>query len=389
MQNPAAPPVLAVADGVRLRPVTDGDVDAVAAAAAEPRFARWTTVPVPYAREDAAAWVRAAAAGWDDGSALTWAVEVDGRYAGAVDLQVAGDGGVSVGYALAASARGRGVMTAGLRTLLPWAAAHGAAVVRWQAHVGNWASRRAAWAAGVRVEGTVRRQSAQRGVLHDCWVGTWVPGDPVTPVTPWLDVPRVALPDVGAELRPWRDDDAARVVGACTDPLTRRWLPHLPSPYTEEEALGFVGAMRTDAADGHAVGWCLADGPAPGEDVGRALASVTVFGLGQGARPAEVGYWAHPDARGRGVVTAGVRAAVRHALLPEDVGGLGLPAVLLRVERGNAASAAVAHRAGGRPAGHDVAPGPAAADGSTGPLHELERFLVRAEDVVADEPSRA
>lgn len=369
---PGVPPELSAGRGVRLRGYRDDDVEAVRAMASEEVFARWTTVPVPYGRADAERFVRELVpAGWASGAELTWALDVDGEHAGNVALRRTGTAGVlSVGYGLDARHRGRGAVSAALRVLLPWAAEHGALAVRWSAHVGNWPSRRAAWAAGVRVEGTVRRAEGQRGELRDCWVGTWVAGDPTSPATPWLDVPRVDLGDV--VLRPWRDDDARRVVEACTDPLTRRWLPRLPERYGLQDARDFVEGMRRDAAEGHAVAWCAADAR-----TGRGLASVTLFGLGQGGRPAEVGYWAHPDARGRGVVTTAVRAAARHALLPAEVGGLGLPAVLVRAEPGNAASRAVALRAGFVPAGWDLAGGGEPDD----PPTPLDRFVLRAQDL--------
>ena len=61
---------------------------------------------------------------------------------------------------------------------------------------------------------------------------------------------------------------------------------------------------------------------------------------------AEIGYWAHPDARGRGVMTEAARMAVRHAVIPVADGGLGLSRVTLRAATGNTASRAVAEGAG-------------------------------------------
>ena len=370
---PDRAPELRAAAGVLLRGYREDDADAVAATAVDETFARWTTVPVPYRRADAERFVtEVVPAGWASGEVLTWALDVDGRHAGNVALRRTTTPGVwSVGFGLDADHRGRGALSAALRALLPWAAGRGVAAVRWSGYVGNWASRRVAWATGFRVEGTVRRAEVQRGELRDCWVGTWVAGEPTTPAEPWLDVPRVELDDV--VLRPWAAGDVPRVVEACTDPLTRRWLATLPDPYGPEQAAAFVEDMRLGAAEGRAVGWCLADARS-----GDALASVTLFGLGAGMRPAEIGYWAHPDARGRGAVTTGVRAAARHALLPQEVGGLGLPAVLVRAEPGNGPSRAVAERAGFAPAGWDVAPG-----GDEGESRRFDRFVLVADDLPA------
>jgi hypothetical protein len=52
-------------------------------------------------------------------------------------------------------------------------------------------------------------------------------------------------------------------------------------------------------------------------------------------------------------MTAAVRLVSRHALLPEDVGGLGADRVLLRAADGNTASCRVAERAGFRRSGTD------------------------------------
>ena len=54
--------------------------------------------------------------------------------------------------------------------------------------------------------------------------------------------------------------------------------------------------------------WCVADA-----DDGRCLGSIGLEGLGSYAPRGEIGYWAHPDARGRGLITAGGAAGHRHA----------------------------------------------------------------------------
>jgi RimJ/RimL family protein N-acetyltransferase len=99
-----------------------------------------------------------------------------------------------------------------------------------------------------------------------------------------------------------------------------------------------------------------------------------------GALPpaAEVGYWVHPDARGRGVATAALRVAVRHALLPAEEGGLGLRAVRLQAAADNPASRRVAEKAGLR-AGGRLREVERRHDGST-----VDRVLF---DVVAEELS--
>jgi RimJ/RimL family protein N-acetyltransferase len=41
-------------------------------------------------------------------------------------------------------------------------------------------------------------------------------------------------------LRDWREDDALAVYEACQDPEVQRWIPTIPRPYTEADALAFV-----------------------------------------------------------------------------------------------------------------------------------------------------
>lgn len=118
-----------------------------------------------------------------------------------------------------------------------------------------------------------------------------------------------ALPGNGVLLRPFRLADADDVAAACADPLTQRFLPQLPRPYTRDVALWWVneGAPAAFAASGAA--FAVAD-PATGRLLGGA-------GLGRhraddpGA--AEIGYWVAPWARGRGVATAAARALAAHA----------------------------------------------------------------------------
>ena len=57
--------------------------------------------------------------------------------------------------------------------------------VLWKAHVGNWPSRRVAWRAGFRVEGSLRLEGLQGGVRRDSWIGTLLRDDPREPAEPW------------------------------------------------------------------------------------------------------------------------------------------------------------------------------------------------------------
>jgi RimJ/RimL family protein N-acetyltransferase len=315
--------------------------------------------------------------GWQNPSGSKgFAIEAldDGRprFAGTIDFRPDLAGAAEVGFGLAPWARGRGVMTRTLRLGLVWAfEALGLEVVHWRANVGNWASRRVAWACGFRFEGTVRSLLAQRGERYDGWVATLLRGDAMTPRTPWLMAPVIVGEQV--VLRPWRDEDIARIVEQSQDPAAQRWLPDLPSPYGVEQAVAWLLQRRTGMADGRAVSWCVAD---PADD--RTVGGVDLFGLDRPGNEAELGYLLHPAERGGGRMTEAVRLAVRHAVVPDQEGGLGLARVALRAATRNAASRAVAERVGFREFGvqREVDPQP---DGS---VDDLACYDLLAREVV-------
>ena len=95
--------------------------------------------------------------------------------------------------------------------------------------------------------------------------------------------------------------------------------------------------------------WCVAD---PDGDL--CLGSVAVMDLHDGlGTVGEVGYWAHPDARGRGVMSEAVRLAVRHAFVPREDGGLGRQRLRLNAAHGNSASVHIALANGFSQVGRD------------------------------------
>ena len=330
-----------------LRPHEAADVDAVVELCRDPEMADRTRVPVPYTRAHGEQFVRDRRDRWAAGSELTFAIDAECadeggrlRYAGNIALRPEVGGAVEVGFALSPWARGRGIMADSLRTALGWAFEElGTQVVHWRAHADNWPSRRVAWACGFRVEGMVRGLLEARGVRHDGWIGSLVRGEEMAPAHPWLEAPVITGGRV--TLRPWREDDAPRVVEACSDPVSQRWLPNLPSPYTLADAQWYIRSREEEHALGTAVYWCVADA-----DDDRCLASIGLMGLGGPSSRNEMGYWAHPDARGRGVMTEAARLALRHAVVPVPDGGLGLDRVTLRAATGNEASNLVAQRAG-------------------------------------------
>ncbi|MFF9173633.1 GNAT family N-acetyltransferase [Streptomyces sp. NPDC014793] len=145
------------------------------------------------------------------------------------------------------------------------------------------------------------------------------------PVT--LTTDRLLLRTVGP-------DDTEAVYRAAQDPVTQRWISQFPSPYLREHAEAFTGQMVPDgwARDSmYTFGLFL-----PGEEL-TGMLGITMRALGVG----EVGFWAVREHRGRGYVTEATLAAARWAFT-----NLSVDRLEWRAEVGNAASRAVAERAG-------------------------------------------
>jgi ribosomal-protein-alanine N-acetyltransferase len=330
-------------DGVvRLRAHRDDDIDAMVEMCRDPEMARWTSVPQPYDREHAKRFARELVPhGWETGEWRGWAIEATddtgrSRFAGNLDIR---GGAVSdIGYALHPWARGRGVVTRAIRLGTRWAFDHGGVeIVHWRAHVGNVASRRTAWACGFTFHGRVPKLLYERGRAIDAWIASLQPNDSGEPRTRWL-VP-VELRGERVVLRPFRDDDVPRIVEACTDPRSRHWLADLPNPYAAADARQWLLWRVENQSLGEGVTWCVAD-----PDSDEMLANVSVFGLKGAAEPlsGEIGYWAHPKARGRGVMTEAVGLAARHAFAAVSDGGLGVRRLQIAASVDNTASRHVA-----------------------------------------------
>ncbi len=150
------------------------DLDAVVAGLADPESARWLDVPVPYGPEAARAFLAETPRLWADGVAARLAVEVDGRAAGLVVLLPSSHDPAcaEVGWWTVPSARGRGVATRAVRTLLPWAARLGHVRLTAGVAPGNATSLRVAERAGFAPEGVARlgRRGLRCGARADLQV---------------------------------------------------------------------------------------------------------------------------------------------------------------------------------------------------------------------------
>lgn len=344
-------PVPTLTDGVvTLRAHSEDDVDRILEQCQDPASLTWTNIPVGYTRDDAKRYVRQLMpGGWETDQEWGFAVEVAGRYAGTVTLRNEGEGRAEIAYVAHPAVRGTGSVDRALRLLLDWGFGPASAggrdlrTVIWRAFVGNWASRRAAWRLGFSCEGPVRGSMVYRDDLVDGWIGSLLAEDDRRPRTPWIEVPRIEGVDV--VLRAHAEHDIERAREACSDERTAYWLGSLPDPYTREVAEAYVRLRPEEMATGTALHWAVAD---PASD--ELLGSVSIMDLTSPSGP-EVGYWAHPDARGRGVMTAAVRLAVRHAFIDEVDGGLGLEKLRLVCAVDNTASRRVAEQNGFREGG--------------------------------------
>jgi RimJ/RimL family protein N-acetyltransferase len=344
---PHSVPILIDAEaGVTLRAAARRDLPAMVEQCRDPAMIRWTTVPDPsdgYQLRDAEEFLALTAVGWASGERLGWTIEAqrgsERGFCGSIDLRLEGDGVAEVGFGLHPGARGRSIMTAALQLVCTYGFdVAGLQVIRWQAVVGNWASRRVAAKVGFIFDGTVRRLLVHRGELLDGWIATLTRDDPRVP-RPWLDP--VEIRGRGVRLRGFRDSNVGRIVEACSDARTSYWLVSMPHPYRADNALAYLEATAEMAARGTGLAWCIAD---PKDD--RCLGSISLDGLGGYSQRGEIGYWAHPDARGRGVVGEAVRLVTGHA----KESGLAA-SLLIRCASSNTASRRVAEGAGYREIG--------------------------------------
>ena len=150
-----------------------------------------------------------------------------------------------------------------------------------------------------------------------------------------MQVPR--LTDGAVTLRAHSEDDVDRIVEQCVDPVSVEWTL-VPVLYTRDDAKQFVrhampGGWETDQEWGFAV-----------EHDGRFAGTVSLRNRGDGR--AEVAYGAHPEARGRGVISRALRLLLEWGFSPGEQGGRDLETVVWLANRGNWASRRLAWSVG-------------------------------------------
>ena len=180
------PPDPSLQDGVvLLRPWTDRDISAIAAACDEEEMARWLDqIPQPYTEKDAREYVVSTRRGWREGTAASFAiVDVESSQpVGSVSIHwldreqhVA-----EVGYWVARKARRRGVASRAVRLVARWVLEE-CAIERLQlrADVLNKASEKVAEKAGFKREGVLRssRFSVRQGRRVDFAIYSLLPAE--------------------------------------------------------------------------------------------------------------------------------------------------------------------------------------------------------------------
>ena len=163
-----------------LRPLRDSDTPALLEACQDPDVPRWTSVPSPYRRADAEAFIAQQDLQRATGQGVTFAIADpdDDGLLGTIGVHPRGEGRAEVGYWLAPWARGRGAMTSAVRLAAAWAfEALAVARVELMAHPENAASQRVAERAGFTREGVLRSYRERKGVREDYVVFSLVRGD--------------------------------------------------------------------------------------------------------------------------------------------------------------------------------------------------------------------
>ncbi|WP_280234829.1 GNAT family N-acetyltransferase [Nocardia cyriacigeorgica] len=166
------------------------DIDTIVARCQEPSIGEWVTIPLPYGRADAEAFLtEISEPGWADRSP-TWAIRPadDGPVLGMIGLGARDETAAEIGFWLGSDFRGRGIMSRAVRLVCDFGFdPDGLALIRigWRAFVGNYASAAVVRRNGFHYEGTDRLGGLQRGVRRDSWLGARLVTDRPGPVPDW------------------------------------------------------------------------------------------------------------------------------------------------------------------------------------------------------------
>ncbi len=154
---------------------------------------------------------------------------------------------------------------------------------------------------------------------------------------PYPAPPTIVLPHpwiIGEQrLRLPEPKDVAAITSACQTLDVQRFT-RMPAPYTTADAEAFLAMATEGLADASGIHLVITDPP------GEALYGACGLELDWRDRTAEVGYWLHPNARGRGIAGRAAAELCRFAF------GLGIGRIGLQTAASNEGSAAIARRLG-------------------------------------------
>ncbi|MEA2150118.1 MAG: hypothetical protein QOD69_1948 [Solirubrobacteraceae bacterium] len=156
---------------------------------------------------------------------------------------------------------------------------------------------------------------------------------------PAVQLPDPPLTDGVVALRAYTGADIPALVEICQDPEIARWTL-VPSPYAEADAHAWLQRV----AEGQASGARATFAVAGAADHRVLLGSASIQAIDWDLRAADLGYMLAAPARGRGLATRAVELLAGWAF-----GTLGLERLELRTMPENAASVALAARAGFEP----------------------------------------
>ncbi|MDP3999819.1 MAG: GNAT family N-acetyltransferase [bacterium] len=152
---------------------------------------------------------------------------------------------------------------------------------------------------------------------------------------PRLKYPESPLTDGVVNLRPRKTSDIPRIVEACSDPDTAHYTT-VPSPYTEADAQEWLDCQAERMAKGESLEFAIAE-----PESGLLVGSVGFVKFHWPDRRGEVGYWQHPDSRGKGYTTRALALLCRHGFET-----LGLERCEGLAEKGNIGSQKVLEKVG-------------------------------------------
>lgn len=132
-------------------------------------------------------------------------------------------------------------------------------------------------------------------------------------------LPCPELRDDAVSLRAWRQEDVPDLVAAFADPTIIRTAIRLPQPFTERDAEEWLAQQETRRFTGERITFAITE-----SDVDRALGSVILSRFDWQHGQGMVGYWMHPDARGRGLARGAVLLVARWAFDTLDLARLEL-----------------------------------------------------------------